>query len=245
MSSTIRVFVNNKRVATGKPYEGKFLQVYPSSKIFAGEGEWRSAIYQTVLNSIRFDVEPVPTPATPASAAPASAAPAPAPSRATPRTPVPTPPTPAPNTSVSIRRSDWDLKDVRKATLPAGKYYIGDLCYALDDTLYDKVFGPNYDVGLFVSKNNPAHVFMMGHTDDGLFRGSDNKEYAVDAGIIGIASEATLDPKKAPYDGGSLYTFKSSVTVKLREDKFIFYGEDYTDPRLTIYIYEEDYEESE
>ncbi len=212
MSSTVRAFVNNHHVATAKPWNGKFLQVFPDQKEFLNEVEWRVAVNLANQVVLRYEAQPQ---------AP-------------------------PSQTLSLNPQSWTCQqEKKKATLPPGKYYIGDLCYALDDTLYDKVFGPKYDVGLFVSKNNPAHVFMMGHTDDGLFRGSDNKEYAVDAGIIGIASEATLDPKKAPYDGGSLYTFKSPVTVKLREDKFIFYGEDYNDPRLTIYIYEEDYEDSE
>jgi hypothetical protein len=228
MSSTVRVFVNDKRVATGKPWNNKFLQVFPAEKAFGTEGEWRSFVYQTVLNGIRFETgedsetETVPAPA-----------PAPAPSL---------------STMPSTRASDWTYKDVTKATLPAGKYYIGDLCYALDDTIYDKVFGPNYDTGLFTLKKNPNHVFWMKHTHgDGCFRGSDGKEYCVDAAILGIAAYSILDPKKAPYDGGHLYTFTSPVLVQLKGEKFIFHGEHYNDHHITINLYEdeEDYCESE
>jgi hypothetical protein len=212
MSSTVRAFVNNQHVATAKPWNGKFLQVFPNQKEFRNEGEWRIAVNQANQIVLRFEAEPEPVH----------------------------------SQTLSLNPQSWTFQEEKKkTTLPPGKYYIGDLCYALNDTLYDKVFGPRYDVGLFTSKNNPAHVFMMGHTDDGLFRGSDGKDYPVDAGILGIASEATLDPKKAPYDGGSLYTFNTPVTVKLRQDKFIFHGEGYNDPNLTVYIYEEDYEDSE
>jgi hypothetical protein len=295
MSSTVRVYVNNKRIATGKPWKGKFLQVYPEQKTYASEAEWRSAVYQSVVASIRFEVKTV------EKKVEAKANPIVVPK--VPVKPILNPedeeeeekkpvdqnwicgycrlppgndhrmcicrgynysvidwekarvfakkvepkkeePKPTPS-KLSLNRKDWSYSKLFKTTLPAGTYYIGDLCYALDDTLYDKVFGPQYECGLFTSLANPKHVFMMGNTDDGLYRGTDGKEYPVDAGIIGIASEATLDPKKAPYDGGSLYTFTSPVSVKLKEDKFIFYGEKYTDPRLTIYIYEEDYEDSE
>lgn len=228
MSSTVRAFVNNKRIATGKVWNDRFLQVYPERRVFATEAEWRASVNQRNQTVLTFDGEPAPSQPVPQTRPRSVAA------------------STVPSTHVSLNPRDWEVQEEKKkATLPPGKYYIGDLCYALDDTLYDNVFGPRYEIGLFTSKQNPAHVFMMGHTDDGLFRGSDGKEYPVDAGIIGIASEATLDPKKAPYDGGSLYTFKSPVNVKLREDKFIFYGNDYNDPHMTIYIYEEDYEDSE
>lgn len=226
MSSTIRVYVNDKRVATAKPWGTAFLQVYPEQKTYASEAEWRSAIFHMVLNGIRFETDtPSSTPAPPPT--PASS---------------PTPVRPKP----SLDPKDWVHSKLHKATLPAGKYYIGDLCYALHDTLYDKVFGPRYRDGLYTSLANPNDVFMVGNTGgDDLYKGTDGKGYPVDSGIIGIASIDTVDSKKFPYHGGSLYTFTSPVTVKLKEDKFIFYGEKYNDPRLTIYIQEEDYEDSE
>lgn len=229
MSSSVRVYVNGKRVATAKPWGIAFLQVYPEQKTYASEAEWRSSVYQSVLASIRFEVEEK------VESTPAPPAPPPTPASS------PTPVRP----KVSLNPKDWTYSKLHKTMLPAGKYYIGDLCYALDCTLYDKVFGPHYAKGLYTSLSNPNHVFMMDNTWDGLYQGTDGKHYPVDAGIIGIASEATLDPKKAPYTGGSLYTFTSPVSVKLKDDKFIFYGEKYNDPRLTIYIQEEDYEDSE
>ena len=227
MSSTVRVFVNDKRVATGKPWNNKFLQVYPAEKVFASEGEWRSFVYQTVINGIRFELGDdsevevsAPTP----------------------------PPVSIPMATVSSKPADWTHKEVRKATLPAGKYYIGDLCYSLPDRLYDRVFGPDFEAGLYTSKKNPNHVFWLENTGgDGCFNGSDGKEYCVDAGIIGIASYDILDPEKAPFEGGHIYTFTTPVTAKFKDERFIFYGENYSDPRLTIRLYEdeEDYCESE
>ena len=224
MSSTVRCIMNNKRIATGTPWGIAFLQVYPEQKTFASEEHWRCHIYESLTANIRFE--------TGGSNHEES-------DGETESNVVANP------TVVTASKQDWLHVKSLKSTLPPGTYYIGDLCYALDDYLYDHVFGPSYQVGKFVSAANPKHVFMMGHTTDGLYHGTDGKEYAVDAGIIGIASVDTLNPKKAPYTGGSLYTFKSEVTVKLREDKFIFYGNDHTDPHLTIYIQEEDYVDSE
>ena len=300
MSSTVRVFIEKKRIATGKPWKNQFLQVYPTKAVFPSEAEWRSAVYQSVLSSLRFEVkkiekkasqpkpQPLPQPQPQASSAPvkqAAAIPPPSPKtndveqmdwvcgwcnkpagndhrmcicrgyqysveawengRIFPKKTTPK----ATNSPLSLEPKDWVRQGKSKATLPAGRYYIGDLCYALHDTLYDKVFGPCYDEGLFQSTKNPAHVFMMGGTGgDGTFSGSDGKEYSVDAGILGIAAEATLDPTKAPYEGGSLYTFTSPVNVALKGERFTFYGEKYTDPRISISLYEDEedtYEDSE
>ena len=234
MSSTVRVFVNDKRVATGKPWNNKFLQVYPAEKVFVSEGEWRSFVYQSVINGIRFEsgedseIESstsAPVPTTPPSV-PVSVA------------------NPVTNTPASLQPSDWVHKHVRKAKLPAGKYYIGDLCYALQDKLYDKVFGSEFDSGLYTSKKNPNHVFWLDNTGgDGCFKGSDGNEYCVDAGIIGIAAYDTLDPEKAPFEGGHIYTFTTPVCAKFKEDKFLFYGETYDEPRISIRLYSEDDED--
>jgi hypothetical protein len=57
MSSTVRAVLNEKRIATGKPWQNGFLQVYPEQKTFASEAEWRSQIYQSILSSLKFETE--------------------------------------------------------------------------------------------------------------------------------------------------------------------------------------------
>ncbi len=86
MSSTVRVFIEKKRIATGKPWKNQFLQVYPTKAVFPSEAEWRSAVYQSVLSSLRFEVkkiekkasqpkpQPLPQPQPQASSAPAKQA---------------------------------------------------------------------------------------------------------------------------------------------------------------------------
>ena len=32
-----------------------------------------------------------------------------------------------------------------KCTLPPGRYYIGDICYALKNEIYDNIWGDKYD----------------------------------------------------------------------------------------------------
>jgi hypothetical protein len=44
MSQTVRLFVNDKRIATAViTKKGKFLQVYPTKKNFVSEDDWRSS----------------------------------------------------------------------------------------------------------------------------------------------------------------------------------------------------------
>jgi hypothetical protein len=125
--------------------------------------------------------------------------------------------------AVSYYPSDWSHKNIKKATFPPGTYYIGDLCYALDEDLYGRVFGQDYDSGHYSQKNNPNHVFMLSDTGigDGAYRGTDGHEYCVDAGILGIASESVLDPEKAPYDGGKVYSIVIIILIKISLSIFV------------------------
>ena len=71
--------------------------------------------------------------------------------------------------------------------LPAGTYYIGDLCYALPDSVY---YGYWENTGFQMGRHKvDDYVFAVGNTyaGDGVYHGSDGKDYPVDAGIIGIA----------------------------------------------------------
>jgi hypothetical protein len=294
-NSTVRVYVNDKRIATGKVWKGQFLQVYPEVKTFPSEGEWRTAIYESLIPTIKFvttedqrktkkTVKPIVKPI-PVKAQPVAKAVVPPLNKSVinPESEEQVdhiwicgycrlPPGGAghreciclgynfsveawekariyPNKKkvgsssqeVSKDPCDWSYQKTNKATFPPGKYYIGDLCYALDDRLYDNVFGPEYRTGYYCMNNNSSHAFMMGDTGgDGEFKGSDGFKYPVDAGIIGIASESILDADKVPYDGGKMYTFKGNVTMNVKWNKFEFYSDNYRDPEVTIYMYDDD-----
>jgi hypothetical protein len=302
MSSTVRVYVNEKRIATGKVWKGQFLQVFPEKKTFASEAEWRTAIYESLIPTIKFVtteakvkkvvpknsvneiVRPIPIRPVDIKPAPPVVKPAVKPvlnpesdeedddtgnwkcgycrlpagndhrmcicqgynfsvraweeGRIYPKKKRST----TTNGEVSKNPQDWTYLKANKAIFPPGKYYIGDLCYALDDTLYDNVFGPQYRTGYYCMNDNTDHAFMMGDTGgDGEFQGTDGFKYPVDAGIIGIASESTLDADKVPYDSGKMYTFKGNVTMNSKYNKFTFESDNYSDPNITIYIYD-DYE---
>lgn len=269
MSSTVRAYMNNKRVATAKPWGTQFLQVYPEQKTFASEAEWRSHLYQNLMNSLHFEVEKVEQKEVKVEVEKKVVKQE---KKETEnwtcgycrlpsgndhrrciidgynynvvdwendrRFPKPEKKAAAPAKKEGIDTA-WCFNKKTSVVLPAGEYYIGDLCYALKHNLYDTVFGPRYELGHYWTFR-PNEAFMVGgYIDDGSYRGSDRKVFEVDAGIIGIASMATLDPAKAPYSGGHMYTFKSPIHVRFHNNKFNFFGEHYEDPHLSINIYED------
>jgi hypothetical protein len=115
----------------------------------------------------------------------------------------------------------WTFKATSSATLAPGKYYIGDLSYALDDDIYHGVFGANdYEMGLY-TENNSQLSFLIAETayGDGVYEGSDGKEFSVDAGIIGICHEDLIEQDG---DGGHMYTFQQPIKCNFKGGIFRF-----------------------
>ena len=69
------------------------------------------------------------------------------------------------------------------ATFGPGKYFIGDICYALPDDKYDSIWGDKYKYQDGVYEGFAVHGTAYG---DGEYYGSDGVSYSVDAGVIGI-----------------------------------------------------------
>ncbi len=210
---TIRLYFQNKRVATGKEWKNKFLQVYPVVKEFDNHTEW-SIAWQGALNDtikMVFDDEHA-VPVTAAAASPPPLPPSPPPS--------PAPPAPAPSKPST---KDWSYRKELTFTAPAGKYYIGDLCYALYDNIYDNVFGGRgYESGIYTKGSS---FFMVDSTayGDGDYEGSDGYHYLVDAGIIGICSEDMIDPNNPSWkEGGKIHTFTQPVEIRFNRGVFYF-----------------------
>jgi hypothetical protein len=202
-------------MSTAKPWNGKFLQVYPSLTPFETEEEWRAYWSHEFQKSIRFEVQmnlPQSMPTVIVAARSESSPPLP-----------PLPPSPPTITSSQPSTKGWSYRKELTYTAPPGKYYIGDLCYALYDNVYDKVFGGRgYDSG-FYSKG--TSFFMVAGTayGDGDYKGTDGYHYLVDAGIIGICSSDLIDPKNPSWkSGGKVHTFTEPVEVRFKNGIFHF-----------------------
>ena len=120
----------------------------------------------------------------------------------------------------------WNFKKInpkKTYVLPAGTYYIGDICYVLSDELYDNIFGgTGYECGHYTSAEGQ---FLVSHTfaGDGTYPGSDGFEYLVDAAIIGIVSQPLLSKET---DGGNIYEFATDVSVTMEDGVFTFESDD-------------------
>lgn len=193
-SPTLRLFINGKREATAvHTTDGTLLQVYPMRQHFADEQQWRQVWERTATFRITITENSRYLPA------------------------IQVPPAQKPE-----RCEDWAHKETTKCVAPPGSYYIGDLCYALSDDLYDTVFGRlgGYDAGMYAKKDS-TDFFFLNHTDhgDGMYAGSDCKDFAVDAGIIGICPVSLLTKDG---DGGHVYTFTEPVRCLFRDGSFLF-----------------------
>ena len=218
-----RLYFQNKRVATGKMWKNKFLQVYPVVKEFDDRTEWCIAWQRALNDSIKMIVDherPVPeappfrVAVAPLSPPPAAASPPPLP---------PSPPPSSPSAPPKPSTKDWSYRKELTFTAPAGKYYIGDLCYALYDNIYDNVFGGRgYESGIYTKGSS---FFMVDSTayGDGDYEGSDGFHYLVDAGIIGICSEDMIDPNNPSWkEGGKIHTFTQPVEIRFNRGIFYF-----------------------
>lgn len=124
----------------------------------------------------------------------------------------------------------------------ANMVYVGDLCYCLNYDVYQEAIElANYE-GKFDSTASGMHVegaFVSTQYGDGEYIGSDSKEYAVDAGIIGIVnitSAAATEGEdfkifsklgrviKLPKYGPTQYKISrdevGTITVEIRQGKF-------------------------
>lgn len=214
MSSTIRVFQNNNRVATATFLkDGNVLQVYPTKKTFPTEAAFREHWRDLTLKTLEF-----------------KEADRPAKKAATAEPP-------------KVSTEGWSVNEKqREFTAPAGTYYIGDLCYALPRDLYDKVFGDvgGYSSGLY-SKGDD--FFMLDGTayGDGEYPGSDGNKFAVDAGIIGIAPIRICDMRGGTrINGGHIYTFKKPVKCRFGGGVFNFYEDGFRTLRIDTAAFEDE-----
>ena len=126
-------------------------------------------------------------------------------------------------------------------------FYIGDLCYALNEKVYDEVWGGNnYEEGQYTDPETKAEFAMVGTAyGDGEYESSDGVSFPVDAGIIGIADLAICDGdtslgKVVPdYSGTVLIRYDNgTITVSWKSGKYYDLIDIYTGD-------EEDYDEEE
>jgi hypothetical protein len=113
--------------------------------------------------------------------------------------------------------------------MPAGKYYIGDLCYVMSDdwdevcdlTIKDcKVIN-----GEFEMKDGRRFAMYSTKYGDGLYRSNIGTKHAVDSGTIGcILVDDIIDIPKFEVDGklGTVVTINRSFSTAERDGLIVF-----------------------
>lgn len=244
MSTIVRIYSNNKRVATGKPWKDQFLQVYPVVKAFASEEEWKAAYEIRTVKVTKaakddsdswsdslctedydsLDWQPVEIPAkykvslgaTMEYLETLAASPASAPP------PAKKGPSPKKPAQKAKKPEVWTHdKDAYTLDLPAGTYYIGDPWYSMTDDVRNDVFGKGpFKDGLYKKGNSFA---LLGHSREiGQLKATDGKKYFISSACISIFSTDLIDQKSQCLKFGALKTFKEPVSCKFRNGVFLF-----------------------
>lgn len=98
------------------------------------------------------------------------------------------------------------------ATMPAGRYYVGDLCYVMHDVwdeACDLMFPYDGHViyGKFTLEDGRQFAIYPTAYGDGTYRDSVGNEYSVDAGVIGCILESDIRDSEAWKTGGNVIDF--------------------------------------
>jgi hypothetical protein len=123
------------------------------------------------------------------------------------------------------------MKENKLAQMPAGKYWIGDLCYVMHDNwdefcqkAYDSETGKDNN-GLMVLNNGTKVAWFNTKWGDGLYRDTRGNRYPVDAGLIGCIKMNDIDFDHPHNDllGGNIVSFKEDFECGY-ENGLIWFG---------------------
>jgi len=114
--------------------------------------------------------------------------------------------------------------------MPAGKYWVGDLCYVLDD-IWDECcslfFKGRTDHGCnegeFQLSDGRRFVSINTAFGDGCYFDQDRRQYGVDAGLIGciLAKDVGLEGNQGLTSGGYILDFPNDFECRYDEGKIV------------------------
>lgn len=130
------------------------------------------------------------------------------------------------------------MTHTHKHTFPAGRYYIGDPCYAINDKGWEELLkNTGYFEGTPHDRQDPKEVnnwsygaffyngrkcFTWGTSyGDGYFLDNKGNGYGVDAGLIGIVPKEAVD-KGQDTHGGHFFTYENPFEVWAEDGTFHF-----------------------
>jgi hypothetical protein len=103
-------------------------------------------------------------------------------------------------------------------TLPAGTYYVGDLCYSVDNDDWPIICDEIDHKGTPFEYRGKLAASSYTRYGDGGYDDSEGRFYGVDSGSIGIAPvEVLADPH---HHGGQVITFKKPFDIHFENGVF-------------------------
>lgn len=110
--------------------------------------------------------------------------------------------------------------------MPAGKYYVGDLCYVMHD-VWDEfcdITIENHNVldGIFALSDKRLFATFCTMYGDGTYRDNYGRMYSVDAGLIGCIRVEDIKDPEAHMDGGHVIEFKEDFEVDSVDGEIMF-----------------------
>lgn len=110
--------------------------------------------------------------------------------------------------------------------MPAGRYYVGDLCYVMHpqwDEFCDITLGANGGNGEFTLKNGVRFATYGTFYGDGFYEDQEGGGYPVDAGLIGCIRVEDINDPKADLVGGQIIEFEEDFETNY-DDGIIYIG---------------------
>lgn len=103
--------------------------------------------------------------------------------------------------------------------IKSNRFYIGDICYVLNDDLYQDIWGGKYNFKDGIIDFGINQVLVHGTAyGDGCYEDNKGNTYGVDAGVIGIVPEELIDwDKIRNYGDKNIYEFGNVVTAQEAE----------------------------
>ena len=112
--------------------------------------------------------------------------------------------------------------------MPAGKYYVGDLCYVMHNEwdeacniMFDPMNGEGSD-GVFALKDGRKFAIFGTAHGDGCYDDQEGREYAVDSGSIGCIKVEDITEDEIREDLGNIIDFPNDFYVKKNGGELIF-----------------------
>jgi hypothetical protein len=120
------------------------------------------------------------------------------------------------------------VKNNPQVYMEPGKYYVGDLCYVLDDSWKEfcEITIDGYDVlhGGFRFKDGREFVTFGTAYGDGEYKDEQGRRYPVDAGLIGCVRVEDMDCEiDEVCDSGNIITFDRPFVCE-RVGTIIYFG---------------------